>query len=203
MLILLIILAVAALVAAYVLFMPITVYANFQIDNMTTTISGIKVFPFEYRFEPGKPGISVKKIPKIKKQKPLKPEKPKAKLEYSKFTRDDLNTILNVFSNVIRLIGRLIKAPDQYFLHAALAGGLSEPDLTGQFFGAVQSIRPVLPNSVTISYNPDFLAEKINGKVNCGVVFRIFRLLLEIVIFILRLPLIKLYKLYKKSKRGG
>lgn len=192
MLILLIILIVIFLAGAYLLLVPITVYVNIQIDNETTTITGIKVFPFEHRFSPGKP-----KAPSEKK-----PKRPKAKFDISKFSREDISTLLSVMSNVRRFIGRLIKAPDQYYLHAALAGGLSAPDITGEFFGAVQSVRPILPRAITISYNPDFLAEKINGKVNCGIVFRFFRILLEFIYFIFKLPLIKLFKLYRKYKKG-
>ena len=203
MLILLIILIVIILASAYLLFMPITLYVNIQIDNMTTSISGIKVFPFEHHFSPGESRTFREKKPKIEKPKPPKPEKPKAKFDISKFSRDDFSTMLSVISNVRRFIGRLLKAPDRYYLHAALAGGLSAPDITGEFFGAVQSVRPILPRAITISYNPDFLAEKIKGKVNCGIVFRIFRILLEIIYFIIKLPLIKLFKLYRKYKKGG
>ncbi len=72
MLILLIVLAILFLAAIYLLFMPITVYVNIQIDNETTTLSGVKVFPFEHRFKPEKPGPI-----KMKKVKAKKPEPPK------------------------------------------------------------------------------------------------------------------------------
>jgi uncharacterized membrane protein (DUF485 family) len=203
MLILLIILIIIILASIYLLFMPITVNVNIQIDNEITIIWGINVFPFEHRFSPGEPRIPREKKPKIEKPRPPKPEGQKPKFEALKFSRDDMRTILRVISNVVRLAGRLLKAPDQYYLHAALAGGLSAPDLTGEFFGAVQSVGPILPRAITISYKPDFFAEKINGKVSCGIVFRIFRIILEIIYFIFRLPLIKLFKLYRKYKKGG
>jgi hypothetical protein len=203
-----IILAVIFILFAYLLFMPITLRLNILIDEKVSTVSAVKMFPFERKFVLGQPKKEKKvekpeKIEKVAaKVGEISEKKPKKKFKFSKLSRTDLAIIFDLLGETLKLIGRLLKAP-HYFLRADIAGGAPEPDITGELYGAYHAIRPILPSSIMIVYNPDFAAEKFKGTVEMGLVIRIFRLIWETLVFIIRLPIIRLIKLYRKLKKGA
>jgi hypothetical protein len=204
----LIFIAVIFALFIYILFMPITLRLNIMIDEKISIFSAVKIFPLEHRFVTGKP----KKEKRTKEPKTtenvlaiaaeIPKTMPEKKFKLSRLTRTDLAVIFGVFAEALKLIGRLCKAP-QYYLKANIAGGAEYPDVTGELYGAYHAIRPVLPNSISIVYNPDFAAEKFSGTVEVGLVIRIFRLIWETLFFIFRLPIIRLIKLYRKLKKGA
>jgi len=208
MLIVSILLAIIFVLGAYLLFMPITLRLNIIIDEKISTVSAVKIFPFERKFVLGIPKKEkkVKEAEKIEKAviKAVKipEEKPKKRFKLSDFSRSDLAVIFDLFGGTLKLTGRLLSAP-HYFLKANITGGAAEPDITGELYGAYHAIRPALPSSISIVYNPDFAAEKFKGTVEMGLVIRIFRLIWETLVFIIRLPIIKLIKLYRKLKKGA
>jgi hypothetical protein len=205
MLALWIIVSVIIALTAYLLFIPITIRLNLLIDQKISVVSAVKIYPFEYKFISGKhkkskkPKVSVPKKLEIElSEKPT--EKQKSKL--SLLGMSDLALIFGVIAETFKFAGRVIKTPN-YFFNAEIAGGASEPDITGELYGAYHAIRPVLPDAISINYSPDFAAEKFTGTVEMGLVIRIIGLLRETLIFIFRLPIIRLFKLYRKLKKGA
>jgi len=206
--ILYIIIAAGFLILTYILFIPVKVYVNLRIDEKVSAISGIKAFPFELHFISGKSEAKQAKPEEAGKIEPssLKtPEKKEKKIQLSKLTTVDIGVLLGVVSEFFKFLGRLFKAPDRYFIQAEISGGLSEPNATGELYGAYHVVKAILPGSVMVDYQPDFLSEKIKGTVNFGFVIRLFNVLKEIAVLIFRLPVVRLIKLYRKIKvkNGG
>jgi hypothetical protein len=195
--ILTIILTIVILLFAYILLVPITINFDLRIAEKVSAESAIKAFPFRYRFSGGKLKKKARK-PILLKTPIKKPsQKMKRKRDFSKLNTLDIALILETAGEAFRFVGRLIKAPE-YYVKAELSGGVAAPDTTGEIYGAYQALRPILPSSITVSYNPDFTAEKFRGTVRCGLATRIITILKEILLFIFRLPIIKLIKLYRK-----
>jgi hypothetical protein len=201
---LLIILGVLLLAILYALFIPISVQFNLIIEEKTLALLSVRAFPFKRQLYPGSPQLEKEEKSKPSHEKKPKKETPvgrKKKFDLTLLTRSDIRILLRVAGEAFKLMGRLFKAPD-YYLVANLAGGVEEPDITGQIYGAYHAIRPNLPAAVKINYAPDYLAGRVNGNISCGIVVTVFGIIKEIVIFIFRLPKIKLIKLYRKLKAG-
>lgn len=204
LIILITLLGIIFLALTYLLFVPITLRIDILIDKKVSAISEINVFPFKYKFIRKKKAEELFAEPESEKVEKAEKKEKKAKkgLSLSALNRSDIVIIFELVTEALKYLGRLVKAP-HYFLRAEIAGGAAEPDLTGEIYGAYEAIRFILPQSVTFSYRPDFLADKFNGKVEIGLMVRIIKLLKETLVFIFRLPIIKLIKLYRKLKRGG
>lgn len=203
-----VILAVIVLILAYILFIPVKVDVNMLIDKKMSAVTGIKAFPFEYKFAPGKAFSRDQKPPKDKKTvSPVRPgaEIKKRRIDSSKLTTVDIGLLFGIVSEFFGFLGRLFKAPDRYFVRAELSGGLSEPDITGELYGAYQAIMAIMPGSIKVDYRPDFISGNISGTVKVGFVVRLINVLKEFVVLIFRLPIIRIIKLYRKikAKNGG
>ncbi len=187
------------LIMAYLLFTPISIRLDIKIDESVAAVPELRIFPFKYRIRV-KPSGEEHIEPE--KEKRIGKAKEKGRLDFSRLNRADMTIIFKTLVEILRFFGRTIKAP-QYFLKAEIAGGASEPDITGELYGAYQALRFALPGAVSVSYSPDFTAEKFSGRVEIGLAFRISRILRETLVFIFRLPVIKLIKLYRKLRIGG
>jgi hypothetical protein len=202
--ILLVIFGIMLAAVSYVLFIPVNLQFSVIIEEKVTGFSSVKAFPFKRQLYPRPPKPEKAEKPKLAKEE--KPEKEpkvekKKKFDLSALNRSDIGMLLGVAGEAFKLLGRIFKAPD-YYLVANLAGGAEEPDITGELFGAYHAVRPNLPAAVRISYVPDFLAGRFAGNISGGLVVTVFGLIKEVVIFIFRLPKIKLFKLYRKLKKG-
>jgi hypothetical protein len=186
--------AIIILVLGYLFLMPININVDVRLGGGISAVSEIRIFPFSYRLRRGK---HKPQTPIIKNKKTPAPKD--NRLDISKLTGADLKLILSVVGESLNLLGRLFRAA-RYYLNADLAGGISGPDLTGQLYGAYNALRPVMPASVAISYDPDFLSEKLAGAISFGLAVRAISVVKYIVIFFFRLPIIKIFKLYRKLK---
>jgi hypothetical protein len=184
---------------SYLFFMPIKFRIKIRLDKKVSAVSEVRIFPFEHKFIRDKLE-KVEKPPKAGKK--LGVRKPKKKLNLSRLGVNDIAILKKVISESLKFAGRVIEAP-HYSLKADIAGGACEPDLTGEIYGAYQAIRFALPESISISYRPNFAAEKFSGTVELGLAIRAIKLLTETLILIFRLPIIKLIKLYRKLRKGG
>lgn len=198
-LILLTILGILIFLLGYILFVPIRIDLHLSYDGKLNAQSSLGFFPFHKRL------IGKKRSPKAKavtKPQANKPESGGSQggLDLSKIDRFDRQILYKMLRELLRLIGRLFRAPD-YYLQVRIVGGSEEPDITGQIFGAYMSVRPMLPQAVSIDYRPDFVMGAFNGELKCGLSVRIFNIVKELVVFIFRIPIIKLIKLYRKLKR--
>ena len=186
---------------AYILFIPIRLNLYLAYNENLIATSTIAIFPFRRNFGGEKKNIEKKPKPEKKVKTGDKPKKPSRKLHYSRIDRLDRQIIYQTFREAFRFVDRLIQSPD-YYLHANITGGTEEPDVTGQLFGAYMAVRPMFPQGVAIQYRPDFLMERFSGELNLGLSVRVYDIVREIIVFLYRIPKIKLFKLYRKLKRS-
>jgi hypothetical protein len=186
----------------YILFSPLCFSFDLAIDEKLSATSWLRLYPFSYRLYPAKARLESRR-PRPEKKQPARKRLSRTgkNLNLSKLRGSDLALLLAVIRNVFGLLTRLFKAPERYFLEVDIAGGAPEPDITGELFGAYHAIRPNLPESIKIKYVPDFMSERIRGRISCGFAVRPFILLREGLIFIFHLPIIRLIKLYRRIKK--
>jgi hypothetical protein len=219
--ILLALLGILLTVLAYVLFMPITVNFSLIIAEKTSVYSAVKMFPFRFTLHPRpektpeelaaqeareKRKQAAREAKEKRKKEKKKEEKElqfgeKKKFNFSAMNRSDIGLLLGVVGEAFRLVGRLFRAPE-YYLVANIAGGTEYPDVTGHLYGAYHAVRPNLPEAMRINYMPDYIAGRFSGNISGGLVVTIFGIIREIIVFIFRIPKIKLIKLYRKLRKG-
>jgi hypothetical protein len=186
----------------YILLTPLSFSFDLAIGEKLSATSWLKLYPFRYRLYPAKARGEPKR-PRPEKKQPARklPLRTGKRLNFSKLRGSDLLLLLAVIGRVFGLLGRLFKTSERYFLKVDIAGGAPEPDITGELYGAYQAIRVSLPESIKINYVPDFMSERIRGRISCGFAVRPLNLFREGLIFIFHLPIIRLIKLYRRIKK--
>jgi hypothetical protein len=191
-------------VIMYLLFVPIFFRLSYKIDTLNFKQLEIRLFPLT--IHPGK--SKGKDVAKMKRAKDKKEKKRKKKGRTYKITfiplmQNEYATFKHVIIDVIRLISGIIKSPENQSLRVELAGGLSAPDFTGYLYGAVCLIRPYLGKPVLLSFSPDFTSQSLRGEVSGELSIRIANLIKQVLLFLWRLPKLRLIKIYFNVKRGG
>lgn len=185
----------------YILITPITFEATNVSNGKKKAIVRIKIFPFGFMVLNGKAKTIEKKGSSKPVQKSLKSKKSRG-LFSSLFS--DLELIKKISIEMIRFGHRLISCPYKYYLELSLKGGLEEPHLTGQLYGVICAVSPILPESIRINYDPDFIDESIRAEYHVGVKFYLAAMFYELLRMFLRLPLIKIVKMiweYRKENQ--
>lgn len=200
MLILAIIIGLIIAAIAYILLSPISIYICYDFDKKNLTSAGISIYPFAYKFRVGQKKETPAKTKKFKAVAPEKKRLKKRGLNFMLLIINEFDLIMAVLANLFKLLIGLVKSPHRYFAHINLGGGLGTPDLTGQLYGGLEMIKSVLGNSVLIKYRPDFLAESLTGQATVSLAVRLGNILKELLIFIWRLPKLRLIKIYRKMK---
>lgn len=196
-----VILIIISLLFAYLLFVPMALHLHYIIGDKTSKTSIIKLYPFEYRFKSGK---SRKNLPaKISVAKDDKTKPGKRKLNFVKLVRAESQTFKLLFINGAKLFYGLLKAPKIKRLNVSLSGGLAGPDMTGMLYGGVMAIKPMLRQPIAIAYNPDFGVDRLAGDLNIEVVVRLYKIVKELLLFIWRMPKLRLIKIFFKLRKGG
>ncbi len=189
---------VVLLFTLYLLITPIILSLKYNTSDKQS-IAQIKLFPFKYKFvlkkDKKKPGV--KKIFGFKRLK-----KPVKKFPFWKFLTEEYETAASIIVDLFHFVRRACKSPDRYYIDVSLKGGLGPPDLTGQLFGAVESLKPMLGESIALKYQPDYLSDTIQGDILAGVKLRFYKLLKEMLIFIWKLPKLKLIKIIRQFRKG-
>jgi len=195
----LIILAILLFLAAYLLLTPLRIGVDLLFGERFSANSTVRIFPFRRSFalEKAIRERRLKKPQKKRKEEELEARKKKRKFDFSKLNSADRRLLWDTSGEALRFLGRVIKAPE-YFVTADIAGGVAEPDMTGQIYGAYKAFNAVMPRAISVSYKPDFLAERFAGTVKAGLGVRIITIMKETVILLFRLRIVKLIKLYRK-----
>jgi hypothetical protein len=195
-----IIIAIVIFLFAYVLFTPISfeIYNNGSAGEKPK--ARIRIFPFPFIVlssdaKSGKKAVLTKE-PKIKPKRTNK-----GNLIGYLLSNWDLLEIIII--NFFRLLIGLIKCPDRYFFNIDLYGGLSQPHLTGQLYGALCAITPILPESANIRYYPDFSDESIRADFRINITIHLAAILSEIIKFLCRLPVMRIAKLVWMYRKDG
>lgn len=190
-----------------ILFSPISIYFGFNFGDEFSGFARVRLFFFEYKFfKDKKPKPARVRGVKIGQTKSLAEKSRKALntgAEVFHILVDELETVQKITIKVLKLFRGMVKSADNYFLKISMAGGLGPPDLTGQLFGTVLSLQPVLGSSVSLAYRPDYLDDRMSGEVTAGATVKVYRLLRELLIFAGRLPKIRLLRLYQQLQKGG
>jgi len=201
--ILIAILTALLLICLYLLLTPVILSLSLNTEGKRST-GRIKLFPFEYKFSSDKEKKAIKKK-KAVKEKAIKKKKKAGgkKIPIWQALLDEYDTAVAVVVDSFGFVGRLLKSAERYTLDVSLKGGLGSPDLTGQLYGIMESVKPVLSKSVRIAYQPDFLSESIsiNGNVTASCRIRIYDILKEVLIFIRELPKLKIIKIVRRLKK--
>ena len=195
------------LLLGYILASPISIYFSFTFGDGFSGSASVKLFPFEHRFFRS----TTRKAARTKgveiEHKKSRVEKGRDALnsavEIFHIVVDELELLQNITINLLRLLRGILRSPDRYYLKISMAGGLGPPDLTGQLYGTILSVQPVLGSSFSLTYRPNYLAEEMSGQVVAGTVVRAYRLVSELLIFAWRLPKIRTIRLYQQLKKGG
>ena len=195
------------LALGYVLFSPISIFLGFNFVDGISGFAGVKLFPFEYKFFRDRARRPVRT-----NGVEIKPEKTsiekgrnalKSAGEVFNIAVDELELLQNITVNLLKLFRGILRSPDRYYLKISISGGLGPPDLTGQLYGTILAVQPVLGSSVFLVYRPDYLADEMSGDVVASATVRAFRLLSEILVFAWRLPKLRTLRLYQQLKKGG
>jgi len=185
----------------YVLFTPITIEANNVSDGEKKAVFRIKIFPFGFVFPIGRAKTGKRKGGIKSAQKSVKTAKKSGLLSYLFF---DLELTRQIAIEIIHFCVRLIRHPYKYYLRLSLRGGLKEPHLTGQLYGAICAASPILPESMRVSYEPDFIEDSIRANYHVGFKFYLAAVFFELFRMIFRLPLIKIIRMiweYRKENQ--
>jgi hypothetical protein len=186
---------------AYLLFVPIFIEAVYTLGGkIRATIS---FFPFRFRLKSRAKKAKPKPEKETLAKESLKKKKRKqAGFDFKDLFRTEYPTIKRVVVAVAKLIMGLVKAPN-YRLRVELAGGLDEPDITGYLYGLVCALKPLLGRAIILEYRPDFQSETLSGEIKGRVIVRIGSVAKELLLFLHRLPKLKLIKIYLKTRKGG
>ena len=184
----------------YLLCVPVHFEIGYDIEQREFENFFFKLYPFSYRIRPKI--VSDKRSAKQSDQDKKKTKKKKRfRVNYMELITD-LTTLRQVASNSVKFIRGVVIAPD-YYLNVSLSGGLTEPHITGWFYGDVCAIRPMLGKSIRLFYAPDFTKESLNGKITGRLAVRLYSIIRELLIFVWRLPKLRLLQIYFKSRKGG
>ncbi|MGD8293364.1 MAG: hypothetical protein PVF37_16760 [Desulfobacterales bacterium] len=112
--------------------------------------------------------------------------------------RRTLRRTLTAFAHFAQTI---LISDDRLYIKINLTGGLSSPDLTGQLYGLFQSCRAIPYDFLSLSYHPNFMEDKLRGTIVAGTVFRIYEFITQLVLFIWRLPVMKLIIVYYNYRK--
>jgi len=185
----------------YLLCVPVYFEIGYDIEQRELESCSFKLYPFSYRIRPE--SRRDKRSAKQSDQKEQKTTKmKKIGIRFVQLIRDDLRTLRQVASNSVKFIHGIVISPD-YYLNVSLTGSFKEPHITGWFYGSVCAIQPMLGNSIRLFYAPDFTKESLNGKVRGHLAVRLYSIIREVLMFLWRLPKLRLLRIYLKSRKGG
>jgi len=188
----------------YLLCVPVYFEIGYDIEQREIESCFIKLYPFTYRIKPkivpdkGSDRQSDQEEQKTKRKKRFRI----SYVQLIRLIRDELGTLRQVASNSVKFIQRIVISPD-YYLNVSLTGGFTEPHITGWFYGSVCGIQPMLGKSIRLFYAPDFTKESLNGKLRGRLTVRLYSIMREVLIFLWRLPKLRLLRIYLKSRKGG
>jgi hypothetical protein len=191
----------------YILVAPISIYLGFNFGDGLSGFAGVKLFPFEHKFfrDTTRKPVRTKEVEIVHKKSRVAKGRNALNwvVEVFHLAVDELEILQKITLNLLKLFRGILESLDEYYLKISMAGGLGPPDLTGQLYGTILSVQPVLGSSVSLAYRPDYLDDKVNGEVIAGATVRAYRLVREMLIFAWRLPKIRTVRLYRQLKKGG
>ena len=185
----------------YLLCVPVYFEIGYDIEQRELESCSFKLYPFSYRIKP-KIGPDKKSSKQSDQEEQKTKKKKRLRVNCVQLIRDELGTLKQVVFNSVKFIRGILISPD-YYLDVNLTGGFTEPHITGWFYGGVCGIQPMLGKSIRFFYAPDFTRESLIGKVRGRLAVCLYSIIREVLIFLWRLPKLRLLKIYFKSRKGG
>ncbi|GEM_PF-2887666 len=191
-------LIIILVVLLYILFTPITIEVGNDIDAEKKTLFRIRIFPFGFFYWNGK-----RKAQRIKSFKRAAAGKPKKNISKAlfEFLFLDWTIIEKITIDIIWFCCRLIRCFHDKYVYLSLTGGLREPHLTGQMYSVICAIYPILPESIRLTFKPDFSDDSIHARYHIEFTFFLSAVLIELFRLLFRLPLIKMAKMIWKFRK--
>ena len=184
----------------YLLCVPVYLEIGYDIEQREFESCFFKLYPFSYRIRP-KIGPDKRSAGYTDQDEQKTKRKKRFRISCVQLMTD-LTTLRQVTSNTIKFIRGIVISPD-YYLNINLAGGFTEPHITGWLYGGVCGIQPMLGKSIRLFYAPDFTKESFNGKITGRLAVRLYSIIREMLVFVWRLPKLRLLRIYLKSRKGG
>ena len=116
---------------------------------------------------------------------------------------DEMDMLFELPLAVLRLVRGLVKSIRHPNLRVSLRGDFGEPDISGMLYGWSMALTPLLGDSASFFYKPNFAGEPLRAVVSGGFEFRIGTVLKELLIFIWRLPKLRMLKIFWRLKKGA
>ena len=176
-------LTILLLVISYILI--VHVFISFSVDSSLSRDLRIKFFPFHIRIDGTK----------------RKNGKKRKKIAFERLLFDEFKTVKQVFGVFWKFVKALFKSKHHY-LNISLQGGFGSPDITGIVLGTIEAAKPAFGDRVTIVYYPDMMAQSVSGNLNIQAAVRMYSVLAEALLLIVRLPIIKILKIFIKITKG-
>jgi len=196
----------AVLGFGFTMMVPISIHFSLNIDTQLSATVGVRFLWFKYYFAKRK--IIYKSTIKHvdNRLEKIWTVRMKSSLVKSLFDwlpmivreRQTFRRTLTAFANFAETI---ILSEDRLYIKINLTGGLSSPDLTGQLYGLVQSCKTIPYDFLSLSYHPNLMEDKLRGTIVAGTVFRIYEIINQLVLFIWRLPKMKLIIVYYNYRK--
>lgn len=195
-----IVFVIPIIILFYVLFTPIAFEAGNELGGEQITIIRFKIFPFGFIRLGGREKAEKKKGDDKPAKKTGKKSKNGGLFSYL-FT--DFEMIKQIATELIRFCFRILGCPYEHHFRLSLTGGLKEPHLTGQLFGAICAVNPILPKSIRLEFEPDFADEILRANYQIGLKFYLAAVFYELFRLLFRLPLIKIAKMIWSRRKGN
>lgn len=196
------IVAAAILCLGMAITIPVSVFFSLNIDRQTRMAVGVRFLGLKHRFPiKKKPKSKKTDAPKKRKKNGQRPSPAKPRGRMLLLFVDERDTMRKTAAALGLFAKNLALSIERYYLDMNMSGGLPSPDLTGQLFGLVQACRSTPTDSLSLSFYPSFTDDELRGTVDVGIVFRIYKIINQVIILFWRLPVMKLVKIYRKYRK--
>jgi hypothetical protein len=188
----------------YILFVPVHIEMRFSIERRSLDRTFIRFFPFRYNIKTRGGPKKIEEISEeIEKSEKGKFRPPEFLVNLIRVLMEETRTIYRVIFVTFKLLKGVLRSPSYGVIRVSLNGGLGEPELTGWFYGSLCMAKPIIGKTIAVHYNPDYLADGIGGEITGSAMIRLINIIKELLLFIVRLPKLKLIKAYWRIRKGG
>jgi hypothetical protein len=202
----LIIVILAVSILGFTLMVPVSLYFVLNLDTQPSVTVGVRLFLFKHYFARSKK-IHQRGITHADKQSGknwtvrMKGASFKSLIRWLLFIVRERQTLRRTVAAFVTFVKNEIVSVDRYYIRMNLRGGLFSPDLTGQLYGLVQICKSIPNDSLSLSFHPNFMEERLRMTIVAVTVFRIYKIVNQLVLFVWHLPVMKLVKIYYNYRK--
>lgn len=187
----------------YVLFIPVHIEMRFSIERRSLDKTFIRFYPFRFKVKSKSEVKGIIGDEEKAKAEPKKFQPPEFLVKLIRVLIEETRTIYRVIFVTFKLLKGVFRSPRYGVIRVSIHGGLGEPELTGWFYGSLCMAKPLIGRTIAVHYNPDYLADGIGGDITGKAMVRMINIVKELLLFIIRLPKLKLIKAAWRVRKGG